>query len=115
MASKRPRRERPPSPTSEDEALPPKNWINKCPIFIGKYVDLASFTFNAPSFHIEDYFISMGWVSILTLDEKAYPNIMNEFYRDMIYSSGSGITCMVRNKRLKITRDLIRSILELDD
>ncbi|KAL2466502.1 Uncharacterized protein Adt_42353 [Abeliophyllum distichum] len=32
----------------------------------------------------------------------------------MIYSPRSGITCMVRNKRIKITRDLIRSILELE-
>ncbi|KAL2486142.1 hypothetical protein Adt_30898 [Abeliophyllum distichum] len=40
---------------------------------------------------------------------------MKEFYRDMIYSPGMEITCMVRNKRIKITTNLIRSILELKD
>ncbi|KAL2526343.1 hypothetical protein Adt_11397 [Abeliophyllum distichum] len=91
MASKCPRRERPPTSSSEDEAFP-ENRIDKCPILIGKNVYLASFTFDAHSFHIEDYFVAMGWVSIITLEEKAYPNIMKEFYRDMIYSPGTG--CM---------------------
>ncbi|KAL2518501.1 Uncharacterized protein Adt_14748 [Abeliophyllum distichum] len=115
MAAKRPRRERLPSPSSDDDAPPPKQRIDKCPIPVGKNVDLASFTFEAPSFHIEDYFVAMGWVSLVTLDEKVYPNIMKEFYKDLIFSPGSGITCLVRNKRLKITRDLIRSILHLED
>ncbi|KAL2479763.1 Uncharacterized protein Adt_32729 [Abeliophyllum distichum] len=115
MAAKRPRRERLPSPSSDDDAPPPEQRIDKCPIPVGKNVDLASFTFEAPSFHIEDYFVAMGWVSLVTLDEKVYPNIMKEFYKDLIFSPGSGITCLVRNKRLKITRDLIRSILHLED
>ncbi|KAL2531860.1 Uncharacterized protein Adt_05211 [Abeliophyllum distichum] len=115
MAAKRPRRERLPSPSSDDEAPPSEQRIDKCPIPVGKNVDLASFTFDAPSFHIEDYFVAMGWVSLVTLDEKVYPNIMKEFYKDLIFSPGSGITCLVRNKRLKITRDLIRSILHLED
>ncbi|KAL2471078.1 Uncharacterized protein Adt_39214 [Abeliophyllum distichum] len=102
------------TPSSNDEA-PPKNCVDKFSILIGKNVDLTSFTFDASSFHIEDYFISMGWVSIVTLDEKAYPNLMKEFYQDMIYSPGLGNTCMVKNKRIKITRTLIRSILELED
>ncbi|KAL2471475.1 Uncharacterized protein Adt_39611 [Abeliophyllum distichum] len=115
MAAKRPRRERLPSPSSDEEALPLEHRIDKCPIPVGKNVDLASFAFDAPSFYIEDYFVAMGWVSLITLDEKVYPNIMKEFYKDLVFSLGSGITCMVRNKRLKITRDLIRSILHLED
>ncbi|KAL2453906.1 Uncharacterized protein Adt_48594 [Abeliophyllum distichum] len=115
VAAKRPRRERLPSPSSDEEAPPPEQRIDKCPILVGKNVDLASFTFDAPSFHIENYFVAMGWVSLVTLDEKVYPNIMKEFYKDLVFSPGSGITSMVRNKRLKITRDLIRSILHLED
>ncbi|KAL2471100.1 Uncharacterized protein Adt_39236 [Abeliophyllum distichum] len=114
MATKRQRRERPPTPSSEDEA-PTETRIDECLILMGKNVDLASFTFDAPSFHIEGYFVSIGWVSIITLDEKAYPNIMKEFYRYMIYSPGTGITCIVKNKRIKITQNIIRSILELED
>ncbi|KAL2471379.1 Uncharacterized protein Adt_39515 [Abeliophyllum distichum] len=76
MASKRPWRKRPPSPSSKEETPPTENWIDKCPIQISKNVDLAFFTFDASSFHVEEYFLTMGWVSILTLDEKAYPNIM---------------------------------------
>ncbi|KAL2486621.1 Uncharacterized protein Adt_31377 [Abeliophyllum distichum] len=115
MVSKRQRSERPPSPSSEDEAPSIENWIDKCPIHIGKNVDLVSFTFDASYFHMEDLFVAMGWVSILTLDDKAYPNITKEFYQDMIYSPETGITCMVRNKRIKITQDLIRSILHLEN
>ncbi|KAL2474403.1 Uncharacterized protein Adt_35139 [Abeliophyllum distichum] len=33
----------------------------------------------------------------------------------MNFSSGSGITCLLRNKRVKITQELIRSILYLED
>ncbi|KAL2518107.1 Uncharacterized protein Adt_14354 [Abeliophyllum distichum] len=82
MTAKHPRRERLPSPSSNEEAPPPEHRIDKCPI---------------------------------PVDEKAYPNIMKEFYKDLVVSPGSGITCMVRNKQLKITRDLIRSILHLED
>ncbi|KAL2486124.1 Uncharacterized protein Adt_30880 [Abeliophyllum distichum] len=115
MAAKCPRRERLPSPSSDEDVPPPEQRIDKCPIPVDKNVDLASFTFDVPSFHIEDYFVTMGWVSLVTIDEKVYPNIMKKFYKDLIFSTGSGITCMVRNKRLKITRDLIRSILHLED
>ncbi|KAL2512182.1 Uncharacterized protein Adt_17782 [Abeliophyllum distichum] len=115
MAAKCPRREKLPSPSSDEEAPPPEQRIDKCPIPVGKNVDLASFTFDTPSFHIEDYLVAMGWVSLVTLDEKVYPNIIKEFYKDLVFYPGSGITCMVRNKRLKITRDLIHSILHLED
>ncbi|KAL2466676.1 Uncharacterized protein Adt_42527 [Abeliophyllum distichum] len=33
----------------------------------------------------------------------------------MNFSPGSGITCLLRNKRVKITQELIRSILHLED
>ncbi|KAL2480401.1 Uncharacterized protein Adt_33367 [Abeliophyllum distichum] len=33
----------------------------------------------------------------------------------MNFSPGSGITCLLRNKRIKITHELIRSILHLED
>ncbi|KAL2491618.1 Uncharacterized protein Adt_27246 [Abeliophyllum distichum] len=115
MPAKRTRRERLPSPSSNEEAPPQEHRIDKCPIPVGKNVDLTSFTVEAPSFHIEDYFVAMGWVSLVSLDAKVYPNIMKEFYKDLVFSPGSGITCMVRNKHLNITRNLIRSILHLED
>ncbi|KAL2465768.1 Uncharacterized protein Adt_41619 [Abeliophyllum distichum] len=114
MAVKRTRRERPPSSSSEEEDLQ-ANQINRCPVFIGKNVDLASFTFDVPSFNIENLFIGMGWVPILTLNDKVYPSIVKDFYTKMTFSPRTGITCLVRNKRIKITQELIRSILHLED
>ncbi|KAL2492199.1 hypothetical protein Adt_27827 [Abeliophyllum distichum] len=115
MAAKRPRRERAPSPSSEDEDSPSEIRIAKCPVLIGKNVDLGSFTFEAPSFHREDLFVGMGWVSILTLDDKVYPSIVNDLYKNMSFSPGSGISCRLRNKRIRIIQDLIRSILHLEE
>ncbi|KAL2513127.1 Uncharacterized protein Adt_18727 [Abeliophyllum distichum] len=115
MAAKRPRRERPPFQSSEDEDSPLKIRIVKCPVLIGKNVDLDSFTFEAISFHIKDLFIGMGWVSILTLDDKVYPSIVKELYKNMSSTPGSGISCLLRNKRIRITQDLIRSILHLEE
>ncbi|KAL2461581.1 Uncharacterized protein Adt_45001 [Abeliophyllum distichum] len=76
MASKRTMRERLPPLSSEEEPPFPKNQIDKYLILIGKSVKFALFTFDAPSFHIEEFFISMGWVSITALNEKAYPNLI---------------------------------------
>ncbi|KAL2475252.1 Uncharacterized protein Adt_35988 [Abeliophyllum distichum] len=115
MAAKRPRRKMPPSPSSEDEDSPLEIRIAKCPVFIGKNVDLSSFTFEAPSFHIKDLFVDMGWVSILTIDDKVYPSIVKELYKNMSFSPGSGISCLLRNKRIRITQDRIRSILHLEE
>ncbi|KAL2492238.1 hypothetical protein Adt_27866 [Abeliophyllum distichum] len=114
MPAKQSRKEMPPSSSSKEDASP-ENWVDKCSILIRKNVDLASFTFEAPSFHLEDYFVAMGWISILTLNEKTYPIIMKEFYKKMVFSPGTDISCLVRNKRIKITRELIRTILELED
>ncbi|KAL2518104.1 Uncharacterized protein Adt_14351 [Abeliophyllum distichum] len=114
MAAKCSRRERLPSSSSEEEA-PQAARIDGCPILIGKNVDIASFTFDAPFFHIEDLFVSMGWDSILTLNDKVYPSIIKDFYKTMTFSLGTGITCLVRNKRIKISQELIRSILYLED
>ncbi|KAL2533571.1 hypothetical protein Adt_06922 [Abeliophyllum distichum] len=97
MAAKRLRRERPPSSSSEEEARQTTR-IDRCPVLIGKNVDLASFTFDVPSFHIEDLFVGMGWVFILTLNDKVYPSIIKEFYKKMTFSPGTGISCLVRNK-----------------
>ncbi|KAL2497326.1 hypothetical protein Adt_22876 [Abeliophyllum distichum] len=59
MAAKHTRRERPPSISSEDED-PQANRIDRCPVLIGKNVDPASFTFDAPSFNIENIFIVLS-------------------------------------------------------
>ncbi|KAL2487163.1 Uncharacterized protein Adt_31919 [Abeliophyllum distichum] len=115
MATKRPRRERIPFPSSEDEDSPSEIRIAKCPVLIGKNVDLGSFTFEAPSFHIEDLFVGMCWVSILTVDDKVYPSIVKDLYKNMSFSPGSGISCLLRNKRIRITQDLIQSILHLEE
>ncbi|KAL2497333.1 Uncharacterized protein Adt_22883 [Abeliophyllum distichum] len=114
MAAKRTRRERPPSSSFEDED-PQANRIDRCPVLIGKNVDPASFTFDAPSFNIENIFIGMGRVHILNLNDKVYPSIVKDLYTKMTFSFGTGITCLVRNKRIKITQELIHSILYLED
>ncbi|KAL2542854.1 hypothetical protein Adt_03832 [Abeliophyllum distichum] len=88
MATKRSRKKRPPSSSSEEEA-PQATWIDRCPVLIGKNVDLASFTFDVPSFHIEDLFVSMGRVSILTLNDNVYLSIVKDFYKKMTFSSGT--------------------------
>ncbi|KAL2461378.1 hypothetical protein Adt_44798 [Abeliophyllum distichum] len=90
MAAKRSRRERPPSSSSSEEEDPQTKRIDRCPILIGMNVDLASFTFDAISFNIENIFIGMGWVPILTLNDKVYPSIVKEFYTKMTFSSGTG-------------------------
>ncbi|KAL2518105.1 Uncharacterized protein Adt_14352 [Abeliophyllum distichum] len=114
MAVKCSSRVRAPFSSFEEEASQ-VTLINRCPILIGKNVDLASFTFDAPSFHIEDLFFGMSWVSILTLNDKVYLSIVKDFYKKMTFSPGTGITCLVRNKRIKITQELIFSILHRED
>ncbi|KAL2542546.1 Uncharacterized protein Adt_03524 [Abeliophyllum distichum] len=114
MSAKRSRRERTPPSSSKEEA-PQVTQIDRCHVLIGKNVDLASFTFDPPSFHIEDLFVGISWVSILTLNDKVYPSIIKESYKKMTFSPGTGISCLVRNKRIKITQELIRSILHLED
>ncbi|KAL2517753.1 Uncharacterized protein Adt_14000 [Abeliophyllum distichum] len=56
----------------------------------------------------------MGWVGILTLDDKVYPFLVKDFYKKIIFSPGTEITCFLKNKRIKITRDLICSLLRLE-
>ncbi|KAL2461977.1 Uncharacterized protein Adt_45397 [Abeliophyllum distichum] len=114
MPAKHSKRERTPSPSSEEET-PQVNRIDRCPVLIGKNVDLVSFTFHAPSFNIKNLFIGMGWVPILTLNDKVYPSIVKDFYTKMTFSPGTGITCLFRNKQIKINQELIRSILHLED
>ncbi|KAL2505880.1 zf-RVT domain-containing protein [Abeliophyllum distichum] len=60
MAAKCSRREMAPSSSSEEEATQVTR-IDRCPVLIGMNIDLASFTFDAPSFHIDDLSSSMGW------------------------------------------------------
>ncbi|KAL2505937.1 hypothetical protein Adt_21558 [Abeliophyllum distichum] len=114
MSTKRSRRDRPPSSSSE-EVDPQAKLIEGCPVLLGKNVDLVSFTFDVPSFHIEDIFSAMGWISILTLHDKVYPSIVKDLYKKVAFSPGTGILCLVRNKRIKITQELIHSILHLED
>ncbi|KAL2470692.1 Uncharacterized protein Adt_38828 [Abeliophyllum distichum] len=76
MAAKRTRREMPPPSSSKEEDLQTKR-IERCPVLLGKNIDLVSFTFDVHSFHIEAAFR--------------------------------------RSKRVKITQDLICSILRLED
>ncbi|KAL2541468.1 hypothetical protein Adt_02446 [Abeliophyllum distichum] len=97
IASKHSRRAMLPSSSSEEEA-PQATQIDYCPVLIGKNVDLASFTFDASSFHKEDLFVGMSWVFILTLNDKVYPSIIKEFYKKMTFSPKTGISCLVRNK-----------------
>ncbi|KAL2480372.1 Uncharacterized protein Adt_33338 [Abeliophyllum distichum] len=79
MSTKRTRGERLPSLSSTEEEDPQIKRFDRCPVLIGKNVDLSSFTFDAPSFQIEDLFIEMGWVGILTLDDKTIPHIEEEY------------------------------------
>ncbi|KAL2474610.1 Uncharacterized protein Adt_35346 [Abeliophyllum distichum] len=114
MSAKRTRGERLPSPSSTEEEDPQLTLFDRCPVLIGKNVDLSSFTFEAPSFHIEDLFEAMGWVGILTLDDKVYPSLVKDFYKKMTFSPGTEISCFIKNKRIKLTRDLICSLLRLE-
>ncbi|KAL2475328.1 Uncharacterized protein Adt_36064 [Abeliophyllum distichum] len=114
MSAKRTRGERLPSPSSTEEEDPQLTRFDRCPVLIGKNVDLSSFTFEAPSFHIEDLFEAMGWVGILTLDDKVYPSLVKDFYKKMTFSPGTEISCFIKNKRIKLTRDLICSLLRLE-
>ncbi|KAL2466744.1 Uncharacterized protein Adt_42595 [Abeliophyllum distichum] len=79
MSAKRTKGERLPSPSSSEEKDPQTKRFDRCPVLIGMNVDLGSFTFDAPSFHIEDLFVGMGWVGILTLDDKTIPHIEGEY------------------------------------
>ncbi|KAL2505178.1 Uncharacterized protein Adt_20799 [Abeliophyllum distichum] len=115
MFAKRSRSKRPPSSSSSEEEDPQTKQIDRCPVLIGKNVDIASFTFDAPSFNIENLFVGIWWIPILTLNGKVYPTIVKNFYTKMNFSLGSGITRLLRNKRVKITQELIRSILHLED
>ncbi|KAL2498573.1 hypothetical protein Adt_24123 [Abeliophyllum distichum] len=90
MAAKPSRSERPPSSSSSNEEDPQTKRIDRCSVLIGKNVNLALFTFDVPSFNIENLFIGMGWVHILTLNDKVYPAIVKYFYTKMNFSSGIG-------------------------
>ncbi|KAL2491773.1 Protein kinase domain-containing protein [Abeliophyllum distichum] len=57
MAARRSRSERPPSSSSSEEEDPQTKLNDRCPVLIGKNVDLASFTFDVPSFNIENIFV----------------------------------------------------------
>lgn len=97
----------------EPEAL--TNQFEKSHILIGKNVNFANFTFDVPVFHIEEYFIKMGWVSIFTLEEHAYPRLIKDFYKDMVIVPRSdSISCLVKNVRVTVTKALIWDILELE-
>ncbi|KAL2519148.1 Uncharacterized protein Adt_15395 [Abeliophyllum distichum] len=115
MTAKRPRRERLPSSSSSEEKDPQIKRFDRCPVQVGKNVDLASFTFDVPSFYIEELFVGMVWVGILTLADKVYLSLVKDFYKKIIFSPMTEITCSLKNKRIKITRDLIRSLFRLDD
>ncbi|KAL2474746.1 Uncharacterized protein Adt_35482 [Abeliophyllum distichum] len=67
MAIKRSRRERTPSSSSK-EGAPQVTRIDRYPILIGKNVDLASFTFDAHSFHIEDLFVDFSYIMLHHMD-----------------------------------------------
>ncbi|KAL2462167.1 Uncharacterized protein Adt_45587 [Abeliophyllum distichum] len=76
MSAKRTRGERLPSPSSTEEEDPQLTRFDRCPVLIGKNVDLSSFTFEAPSFHIEDLFEAMAFTPLrpfLTFDEEYDP------------------------------------------
>ncbi|KAL2471027.1 Uncharacterized protein Adt_39163 [Abeliophyllum distichum] len=89
MAAKQSKRERSPSSSSSEEEDPQTKRIDRCAVVIGKNVDLASFTFDAPSFNIENLFVGMVWVPILTLNDKVYPAIIKDFYTKMNFSPGT--------------------------
>lgn len=79
------------------------NPFEKSPIIIGKNVDFANFTIEVLAFHIEECFEIMGWVSVATMEEHAYPRLMKEFYQKMCIASRSNeITCLVKNVRITI-------------
>ncbi|KAL2541467.1 hypothetical protein Adt_02445 [Abeliophyllum distichum] len=66
IAAKLSRRGRLPSSSSEEEA-PQATRIDYCPVLIGKNVDLVSFTFDAPSFHVKDLFVATDTINTITL------------------------------------------------
>lgn len=70
------------TPSSEEEPAYKENKFDKCPILMGKSVDFASFTFDAHSFQIEEYFMRMGWISVATLEENVYSNLIKELYSE---------------------------------
>ncbi|KAL2526212.1 Uncharacterized protein Adt_11266 [Abeliophyllum distichum] len=88
MSAKCTRSERLPSPSSSVEEDPQTKRFDRCPVLIGKNVDLGSFTFDAPSFHIEDLFVGMDLIcSLLRLENggiilyttKTIPHIEEEY------------------------------------
>lgn len=86
MSRKKQRRERLPTFSSKDESEVPKNHIDKLPILIGKTIDFANFTLQTLVFHVEELFISMGWVSTASVD----PKLMRDFYENMVYTPRKG-------------------------
>ncbi|KAL2471886.1 hypothetical protein Adt_40022 [Abeliophyllum distichum] len=90
MAAKRSRSERPPSSSSSEEDDPQKNGLTVVPSSSVIMSNFSSFTFDAPSFNIENLFVGMGWVPILTLNDKIYPAIVKDFYTKMNFSPGIG-------------------------
>lgn len=90
------------------------NLFEKSPILVGKNVDFADFTIEAPAFHIEKYFENMGWVSVATFEEHAYPRLVKEFYQNIVISLRSDkLSCLIKNVRIIVNKVLIREILEL--
>ncbi|KAL2466102.1 hypothetical protein Adt_41953 [Abeliophyllum distichum] len=61
VSAKHSRREMTP-PSSSEENAPQPTRIDRCPVLVVKNIDLASFNFDALSFHIEDLFDGQ-WVA----------------------------------------------------
>lgn len=65
-------------------------------------------------YKITEAFAKLGWQSILNLPRYTYPNLVREFYANVVNKeghSGDTIETQVRGKRLKITRATIASLL----
>lgn len=54
------------------------------PILIVKNVD---FIIEASTFHVEEYFENIDWVSVATREQHAYPRLMKDFYKNIGYCS----------------------------
>lgn len=53
-------------------------------------------------------------MSVATLKENTYPQLIKEFYKNMVITlRADGISCLLKNTWIDITKNLIRTILSL--
>lgn len=79
-------------------------------------IHYANFSSQAPTFHIEEFFTNMGWVSVVSMEENAYSRLIKEFYGYMVVNPRlNSISCLLNHAWINFIKNLIQNILKFPE